>query len=61
MTLRSLSYFDKNRIERALDQVAETGMAVRVVMMWEGKPIRVLVSRQLDHAKIAAERSATDS
>ena len=52
----SLSYFDRNRIERAIDQAHDGLMPVSVEVKSRGQKFRVLVSKSTDKAKVLAER-----
>lgn len=51
-----LSYFDKNKIERAVDQAHNGFLPVAVTIEAHGKHFRVLVSKETDKAKVLAER-----
>lgn len=53
----SLGYFDKNRIERAIDQASKTGVPVRVEVIHNERRYKVLISPALNKAKVLASRS----
>ena len=53
----SLGYFDKNRIERAIDQVAAGAHSVHVSVLHGGQEYRVLISKALNHKEVLASRS----
>lgn len=51
-----LSYFDKNAIERAVDQTHNGFLPVAVIIQAHGKKFRVMVSKATDKAKVLQER-----
>ena len=57
----SLGYFDKNRIERAVDQVAADHGWARVLVPFGGKFYRVLISEATNYEARLAEREAVAS
>ena len=54
-----LSYFDKNKIERAIDQTARTRTGVKLEIEAHGEKIRVIVYPAPDVERIARERAAS--
>lgn len=59
MTGCRLSYFDRNKIERAIDQAAEARpvLPVSVHVEYEGRTFRVLVTPVLDKEKVYRARA----
>ena len=51
-----LNYFDRNAIERAVDQTHHGLLPVSVTIEAHGQKFRVLVSKSTDKAKVLAER-----
>lgn len=51
-----LSWGDKNKIERAVDQAHNGVMPVAITIEAHGKQFRVLVGKVIDKAKLLAER-----
>ena len=52
-----LGYFDSNRINRAIDQVAAGAHSVHVSVLHGGQEYRVLISKALNHKEVLASRS----
>ena len=53
----SLGYFDKNRIERAIDQAKVGSPPVRVIVEHAGQQYRILISPALDPEAVLASRA----
>jgi hypothetical protein len=51
-----LGYFDRNAIERAVDQTHNGLLPVSVTIKAHGQKFRVMVSKSTDKAKVLAER-----
>ena len=54
----TLSWGDRNRIERAVDQVDGLGRPVKVFVEHNGKRYRVLVTAELNQERVLAARRA---
>ena len=52
-----LDYFDKNRIERAIDQAKVGSRPVRVIVEHAGQQYRILVSPLLNKEEVLASRA----
>ena len=52
-----LDYFDKNRIERAIDQAKVGRSPVRVIVEHAGQQYRILISPALDPEAVLASRA----
>ena len=52
-----LDYFDKNRIERAIDQAKVGSPPVRVIVEHAGQRYRILVSPLLNKEEVLASRA----
>ena len=52
-----LGYFDRNRIERAIDQSARNGNPVATEIIHGGRKFRVLISPALDPEAVLASRA----
>ena len=53
-----LGYFDKNRIERAIDQSFKTGKPVRIEIIHRDRPFRLVITPTLNKAKVLASRNS---
>jgi hypothetical protein len=52
-----LSYFDRNLIERAIDQSFRTGNPVRITIKHRDRPFQLVIGPRLNKAKVLASRS----